>query len=1008
MKNIYYTFTVYINTSQETSYAGFLKGSKGNYVESIYAKFGVTTVGRLIERCKDITAQVIGYTFPLIAIDIVVHLVIEDRMPYPTLEETRKRFEDELRERLITKCFFGYVKENEMFAKECFWAPYSEFTDLKPSKKFLKNFYNEVRDLCILWEKSYSIFESVLPFTSWKFDDISRNIVELYKDYRLDKDKSSENQHKIVRNIVTLFKNKFQKEVNENHYRIPVSGDYGFDSLENLVYSEDVKPLKTEGSGFYWRTRQDPDTGEKFIYHITEINIDNLENRKVSFKDKNTFGDGVYDMVDFNNWFNDPRFEPCALLPHNMKALPLIEQFLILNQRVCIERSCGTGKSYLMAALSKGYKEVLIIVPSREIKRRLRGIIGNRKGITYRTYQSLIGENAKFPENLDLIILDECHHVLAPKWLEGTNKVISVNPLAKIIGFTATADRGDGRNIIYEFFEGNSVAPLSMPKAWSDGILRIPLYYGLNYDIKEETEEMLEVTENSNIDLQEKENFKGLINKVRVDWERSGGIPGILHTYLPKDTERMIVFFENIEELIQQKDTVKQWLVNGGFNPIIAEIHSRNTDKININNLLDFESKVPNGSIRVILSVNMFNEGVHIPGVEAVMFLRKTSSLNVYLQQMGRCSSVADKQPIVFDFVGNFNNVGYGGILKFIEELNKEEDKKITNGEKTEKERLVLELNAELKSQLELFSKFEELISYKYHYLVKWAENMINTGDFSDLLTIEKDSPQRHWFNQKNSWDSEYVINLKRIIRKQCLIINPDLIRLKTDEEKLILIEQINNSGDYTSLIGSNCENRTLREFIDQNKNENELCKLVWNKIIEIKNKNGLLELARNIINNEEWEKCNRVENLELSHWVSQHKKDGNLRYYPEADIIYEHWQYKILYNTDEKKLEAVIQMNKNNDYSLVLGTNRNNAVLNYIKEGNETIEQCKIAWDNIQQVQRKRGRTKYSDIINDIIDRSAWEEARKKENSAIYQYIRASKDYNPKSKIIWEHIKTS
>lgn len=1005
MKNIYYTFTVYINTSQETSYAGFLKDGKGNYVESIYAKFGVTTVGRLIERCKDITAQVIGYTFPLIAIDIVVHLVIEDRIPYPTLEETRKRFEDELRERLIAKCFFGYVKENEMFAKECFWAPYSEFTDLKPSKKFLKNFYNEVRDLCILWKKSYSIFESVLPFTSWKFDDISRNIVELYKDYRLDKDKSSENQHKIVRNIVTLFKDKFQKEVNENHYRIPVSDDYGFDSLENLVYSEDVKPLRTGGSGFYWRTRQDPDTGEKFIYHITEINIDNLENRKVSFKDKNTFGDGIYDVDDFNRWFNDPRYEPCALLPHNMHAYILAKQVLMSKQRICMERSCGTGKSYIMAALSKDFKNVLVIVPSREIKKRLRNIVGNRIGITYKTYQSLINAS-KFPENLDLIILDECHHVVAPKWMEGVNKVIFANPTSKIVGFTATADRGDGRNVIYEFFEGNSVAPLSMPKAWSDGILRIPLYIGLNYNIKEETENMSETIEGLDTNLQEKEEFKSLINKVRVDWERSGGIPGIIHTHLPKDTERMIVFFENIEELKQQKDIVKQWLINGGFNPIITEIHSKNIDKVNINNLLDFESKVPHGNIRVILSVNMFNEGVHIPGVESVMFLRKTSSINVYLQQMGRCSSVNGKQPIVFDFVGNFDNVGYDGILGFIKELNEEEDKKIASGEKEEKERLVLEFNAELKSQLELFEKFEELISNKYHYLVKWAENMVNTGNFSDLLKIKAGSREQYWFCHRGNRDSEYVINLKKLIREQCIKINPDVITYKTDEEKLMVLKQIDDSGDYKSLFWKK-GNNILRIFVNQKAEENDLCKHILDKINELYNKEGkYLSLAREIIETEEWENCKN--NYGLYDWCMHHKK-GCSRNYPEADILLEHLRVRTMkYNTNEKKLAAIIHMNENNDYSLILGRDRNDVILNYIKENKNNIEECKKAWHNYQKVKKNVPKRDYLTIAKDIIGRSAWEEAKHKNDPNLYNYIYKNKDYNQDLAIIWEHIKTS
>lgn len=46
--------------------------------------------------------------------------------------------------------------------------------------------------------------------------------------------------------------------------------------------------------------------------------------------------------------------------------------------------------------------------------------------------------------------------------------------------------------------------------------------------------------------------------------------------------------------------------------------------------------KLKNGEIKVIFSVDMFNEGVDIPSVDMVMFLRPTESPVVFLQQLGR------------------------------------------------------------------------------------------------------------------------------------------------------------------------------------------------------------------------------------------------------------------------------------------------------------------------------------------------------------------------------------
>ncbi len=66
------------------------------------------------------------------------------------------------------------------------------------------------------------------------------------------------------------------------------------------------------------------------------------------------------------------------------------------------------------------------------------------------------------------------------------------------------------------------------------------------------------------------------------------------------------------------------------------------------------------GKIKVIFSVDMFNEGVDIPEVDAVIFLRPTQSGIVFLQQLGRgLRTLKGKEYLnVLDFIGNYKYAG--------------------------------------------------------------------------------------------------------------------------------------------------------------------------------------------------------------------------------------------------------------------------------------------------------------------------------------------------------------
>lgn len=69
------------------------------------------------------------------------------------------------------------------------------------------------------------------------------------------------------------------------------------------------------------------------------------------------------------------------------------------------------------------------------------------------------------------------------------------------------------------------------------------------------------------------------------------------------------------------------------------------------------KKKLVSGEVRFIFVVDIYNEGVDIPEVNTVLFLRPTESLTIFLQQLGRGLRLAEGKECltVLDFIGQAN-----------------------------------------------------------------------------------------------------------------------------------------------------------------------------------------------------------------------------------------------------------------------------------------------------------------------------------------------------------------
>ena len=132
-------------------------------------------------------------------------------------------------------------------------------------------------------------------------------------------------------------------------------------------------------------------------------------------------------------------------------------------------------------------------------------------------------------------------------------------------------------------------------------------------------------------------------------------MPAILRKHLDKDARRVIVFCGNIESLEQMRQEVVDWFREAGFTIVSTCImHSGLTDRDQREQMGRFEDDTDGKGVKLIFSVNMLNEGIHVPNVNAVLMLRTTSSRIIYMQQMGRCLTAANTaKPLVLDMVDN-------------------------------------------------------------------------------------------------------------------------------------------------------------------------------------------------------------------------------------------------------------------------------------------------------------------------------------------------------------------
>lgn len=242
------------------------------------------------------------------------------------------------------------------------------------------------------------------------------------------------------------------------------------------------------------------------------------------------------------------------------------------------------------------------------------------------------------PDYFDFIIIDEFHHAAANSYQD----ILSYFKPKVLLGLTATPERMDKKDIL-QYFDGNHIAAeIRLPEAIERQLLCPFHYYGITDSVDLSS---LKWTVGG-YDKSELENVYVLSEKAAE--KRAKLIIDSIPRYVESPTSVKCIGFC---VSIRHAQFMADFFNKNGIPSISLSSDSSLTDRNNAKELIE------SGKINYIFVVDLYNEGVDIPDIDMVMFLRPTESLTIFLQQLGRGLRVSEGKEFltVLDFIGQSN-----------------------------------------------------------------------------------------------------------------------------------------------------------------------------------------------------------------------------------------------------------------------------------------------------------------------------------------------------------------
>jgi len=440
---------------------------------------------------------------------------------------------------------------------------------------------------------------------------------------------------------------------------------------QSALYSAEEWNVKLTDSSFFNIYQKSLNQFEK-LWHsneaieLTEDFIDEYEKYKKSINTQNTF-DYRKTKIKRKNEF----------IPNSMQKRvleKLKETRENGNKKGLVISATGTGKTYLAAMDVKQFFEInsnnknklfeindvksknanikflfiahreellenamnvfsrILKIDKNEFGRIYGGLKETNKSMIFASIQSLRNCYNEFKHNFfDYIIVDEFHHSMSDSYL----KTLSYFQSKFLLGLTATPKRMDGKDIL-SLCDYNVVDEIGIKEALEEDLIVPFHYFGVNdYMINYDN------IPYKNGKYNEKVLLENLLLNTRTDYI----VEKINKFGFDGDKLSAVAFCQNIEHAFFMKEE----FTNKGYKSAVITANTSSNDRVKI------LEKFKNKKIEILCVVDILNEGIDIPTINLLLFLRPTMSSTIFIQQIGRGLRKAKNKDFVtiIDFIGN-------------------------------------------------------------------------------------------------------------------------------------------------------------------------------------------------------------------------------------------------------------------------------------------------------------------------------------------------------------------
>lgn len=340
----------------------------------------------------------------------------------------------------------------------------------------------------------------------------------------------------------------------------------------------------------------------------------------------------------------------------------IIEQCLRVHEegghRAQFILATGLGKSVIAAEIlsrmaDKGFRRSLVLCHAQDLALQLeqsfwrqlpqslptRVFFGGEsphpyEGVNFGLYQTLQSYLGSLDaSDFDVVVVDEAHHALAP----GFRACVDALRPELLVGMTATPWRGDGRSID-EVFD-TPVASLSVVDGMKLGFLA-----QVNYRIYCDNVDWQRIPRLTGGEM----TIRDLNKKLFLPQRDDAVVSTIKKAAAALSSPRVMVFCASVEHGARFAEFLS-------YNGIECRALS-GLDKVTRNrHLMEFTA----GKIQAVTAVDVLNEGIDVPDVNMLVFLRCTHSRRVFVQQLGRGLRVNEGKThvTVLDFVADVRRI---------------------------------------------------------------------------------------------------------------------------------------------------------------------------------------------------------------------------------------------------------------------------------------------------------------------------------------------------------------